>query len=320
MNYLKSISLMLLFAFLAGCFGSPPNTNTLPPIDERGDDYYRDRKERDKDRDDVIRRSRDRYRGSTTCEEELEDDRNHDCKDLCRDIYSSRSDKEDCEELAVAQIERLEELHELLEDPDDDDLADVDFEDFDTYLNISTRPFDKLVGRYSSREAEEMLLWIVENDDVAHVIEKEEDDYSTLKKLLDSAHSGGDTNSAKIHEYFTEAEVDGDPLMEYVISQGNDDAMEWFMKFINDEYSACDDETSDTCFNDVYCAIGTDIDNDLSEDWLDFEKFEDYINDVIDCLNDGECSWLNNWVTSENSDDYVEDLGDWDEEWTDLCQ
>ena len=321
MNYLKSISLMLLFAFLAGCFGPPP-TDTTPPIDL--DDYYEERKKQDEDRDSVFDRSFERYRGSTTCEEELEDDRNHDCKDLCRDIYSSRSDREDCEDLPVAQIERLEHLHDLLEDPDDDDLADVDFEDFDTYLNVSTRPFDRLVGRYSSREAEEMLLWIVENDDVADVIEKEEDDYGTLKELLESADSSGDTNSANIYKYFTEVEVDNDPLMEYVISQGNDVALEWFTDFINDEYSGCNDETSSTCFVDVYCVIGDDMDDDLSEDWLDFTDFEDYINDVIDCLNDGDCTWTpqgisGTWQTNESENDYVEDLGDWDEEWTELC-
>ena len=50
-----------------------------------------------------------------TCEDE--DDNRHDCVEQCRDIYSRRSDRDDCEELPIRQIEVLADLHELLEDP-----------------------------------------------------------------------------------------------------------------------------------------------------------------------------------------------------------
>ena len=68
--------------------------------------------------------------------------------------------------------------------------------------------------------------------------------------------------------------------MEVVIDMGNEAAVRWFQNYINDQ-AHCDDDTSVQCFT-VYCKIGDGIDDeDFSQDWLDYEDFQDYIDDVI---------------------------------------
>ena len=94
MSYFKSLSGLLLFAFLAGCFGSPVGNN--PPVD-RDNQAYDDKIKGDENREaklEIVRTGR-------ICEKE---DRDHDCKEQCGDIYTRRGDREDCEELSVAAM------------------------------------------------------------------------------------------------------------------------------------------------------------------------------------------------------------------------
>ncbi len=281
----------MLFSFVAGCFG-PPQAN-IPPVPQqpaqpavvnRPANYYNTRRERDDDRRSVLSHSRDRYKGKA-CEDE---DRDHDCKEQCRDIYNRRADREDCEELSISQIERLEELHDLLEDPKKNDLEDdVDHDDFDVYININIQPLDKYIGRYSTREAREFLVWMIENPDIAEIFEKEDDDYDAFEALLKSLKSfSGDDH----HLPFIAKADRSDKLMEVAVESGNDDLMEWFLDYINEKNNACeDDETSAGCLT-VYCRIGKEMDDDSLEEWLDYEVFEDYINNIIeDKIN--ACNW-----------------------------
>ena len=317
MNYLKSLSGLLLFAFLAGCFGS--SQTPLYPVKEgdpvRSGEEYDARKERDPNRRDVLADSRKRFSGKA-CEEE---DRDHDCKDQCRDIYTNRGDRDDCEDLSVMQIERLERLHELLEKPDADDLEDdVDSEDFDVYLNVSIAALDKLVGKYSSRKAEEFLIWMIDNERIAEIFEDEDDDHETLEALLKNLDSwSGDD---EIYKPFIE-KIGRDTLMDMAVS--NEEVASWFQDFINEENKDCEeDETDLECWT-VYCKIGKAMDDDYRDDWLDFEDFEDYVNDIIEehgCepaegveLDGTNCLWFS------EGDDSKEDVGDVDDWVDDLC-
>ena len=312
MNYLKSIGSILVFSFLTGCFGPPQANNNPRQVVNRDDAYYDRRRETDPDRRAVLDRTRTKYSGRA-CEDE---DRDHECKEQCRDIYSRRGDRDDCEELPVAQIDRLEKLHDLLEDPDKDDLEDdVDHDDVDVYLNVSIAPLDRHIGRYSSREAKEFLLWMIDNPDIAKVFEKEDDDYEALDTLLKRVEgfSGNDH-----HVPFIE-KVDGsDRLMEVAIASGNEEVIEWFQEYIHQHNSDCDDdETSSNCFA-VYCKIGDGIDDDSADDWLSFETFEDYINDIIDEETNGT-AWSPSSKRPGGADPY-EDSRDLDEDWVDaLC-
>ena len=276
MNYLKSLSGLLLFAFLAGCFGSQP---PLPDPAKEGEPVrsskeYEEIKKLDENRRDVLADSRKRFSGKA-CEEE---DRDHDCKDQCRDIYTNRGDRDDCEELSVMQIERLERLYELLEKPDAEDLEDeVEPEDFDVYLNVSIAALDKLVGKYSSRKAEEFLIWMIDNEKIAKVFKDEDKDHGTLEALLKNLDSW--SKDDEIYKPFIE-NLGRDTLMDIAVS--NEEVADWFQDFINEENSDCEkDETDLECWT-VYCKIGEKMDDDYRGDWLGFKDFKTYVNDIIE--------------------------------------
>lgn len=336
MNLVKSTGLFLTFIFLSGCFpagnggyNNNPNNNNLnnQPRNtgpSRSDSAYERRKEVDEDRSEVIEESRRRRRGSK-CEDE---DRDHDCKDQCRDIYTRRSDREDCEELTVDQIANLEELDKILKDPDEDELSDIDHEDFDVYLNVSIAPFDKHVGRYSTREAKEFIFWAITDEEIARIIKKEEDDYEILDNLLKqlASFSGDDHYKPFI------ARVDGsDKLMEVAIADGSEVVLEWFQDYINEKNGACSadnrGETHEECFK-VYCEIGKAIDDDLRDDWLSYEDFEDYIDDVIedgtncdnwDSINRPGLTSPDGATCAEGNSPY-EDSNDIEDWYDDLCR
>ena len=316
MNYLKSLSGLLLFAFLAGCFGSPQTSLPAPtkegePV--RSSEEYAAIKERNKDRPEVLESSKRRYSG-TACEKE---DRDHDCKDQCRDIYTNRGDRDDCEDLSVMQIEMLDQLHELLEKPDADDLADeVDPDDFKVYLNVSIAALDKLVGRYSSRKAEEFLIWMIDDERIADIFEDEDDDHETLKALLKNLDSW--SNDDDIYKPFIE-KIGRDTLMDMAVS--NEKIAEWFQDFINEENSNCEkDEVDLECWA-VYCKIGEAMDDDYRDDWLDFEEFEDYVEEIIEewgCLQPADPDG-SNCLWNSDGDKGIEDVGDVDDWVKDLC-
>ena len=314
MKNLKLTGFLFLFVFLASCVGSAPS----PSITLKSDaDYYDDRIRNDTNRDDVLSRSRARLRGNT-CEKELEKDKNHDCEEQCGDIYSRRADREDCEELTVRQIEILVGVHEAVEDPDDDVLADLDLEDFNVYLNVSIEPFDKLIRKYSSREAKEVLLWIAENEDVTEIIKDEDDDYKNLASLLDKLDSNN--SGADLWRPFVENIDSGDKLMEVVIEEGNEVALSWFQDYIN-EQAICDEETEERCF-EIYCKIGEGIGSDSAQDWLGYEDFQKYIDDVIEegtNANDGDGTEATPyyWGNDNNEFEDESDVNDWVE---DLCE
>ena len=335
MSFFRLTGLALFFAFVLGCMPPAPQTATPnvrggdrtprnPPRTER---EYDDRKDRDKDRDSVLNSSRKRHRGPK-CEDE---DRDHDCRDQCKDIYSGR-DRKDCEELAVTQIENLHDLHEkLLEDPDDRSLAEVDTNDWDVYLNISIKPLDKLISKYSTRETKEFLLWLIREEDIAQKFIKEDDDYRSFKELLENLASAGDTND-NIYKYFI-ANVDGsDTLMEVAATDGDEEIIiKWFLDFINEENDDCErDETSDDCW-EIYCKIGDEMDEDSRIELLSSEEFEDYVEDIIDEGTNGTIAtssapgdeWCQEGSTHADCDgspkgiiENVRDIDDW---YDDLC-
>ncbi len=223
-------------------------------------------------------------------------EQNHVCKEQCRDIYSQRDDRNDCEELTVAQIEHLDSLHSALKNPNYHNLYDIDSYDFDFYLNISMDPLEKHIKRYSQRKAVRFLLWMIDNPDIARIFQDKEDyDYDILDKLLKriKSFSGNNHHLPFITPIFRPAldikavfgpvvNIEIETLMEMAIKSGDEDLMDWLQGYINEENSDCDaDDTSLACFS-VYCKIGSGMSEDSAMDWLSYWGFEDYINDIIE--------------------------------------
>ena len=322
---IKTFFLGVAIFFTGACFGPSQtaiDTPTTPPRTER---EYEEKRQRDTDRDNVIRNTRTRYSGRAC--EDLTGREQDDCEDICKEIYSGdRGARRECEELEIDLIEDLEEVYELLEDANDDDFASIDPELFDTYLNIGISGLEEIIEDYSSKDAEEFLYWLIEDEEIGEIFRKEDDDYQALENVFEQLSST--YNPAEVWEIFDE-DIDGDDLIELVINS-SDEVIDWFMDYINERNSACEQDTeSRDCFR-VYCRIGEIINSNDRDDWLDNESFEDYIEDIIDeGVNSnnrgsqserGETSGPNKGWTYGDGNGEFEELDDLNDDWVDeLC-
>ena len=295
MDGLRKLKNGLLFVFLAGCTGaippgnSPQNSigyypstgypsNNYPPLprDEQG---YDNKIVNDPNREAVLQDSRNRLRGGF-CENE---DKNHECKSRCREMYRRKGDREECEELTVTQIEKLIDVHQVLEEADTDHLERIDFEDLKVYLNVSIAGFDNVIRDYRRNDAKEVLIWIAKDEEAAELLRDEDDDYKTLESLLKQITSFSNT---EIEEPFSkELDSRDGTIFEMAMRSGNDAAIEWFLDYIFSTDRACvgnNGDVSEACFT-VICEIGEEFnDKDYRVDWMDFPTFENYIDDIID--------------------------------------
>ena len=275
----------------------------------------------DEDRDSILQASKMRKNGDI-CEKE--DDRDEPCKEQCDEMYKRKKDREDCEELTVNQITALFELYEILEEPDVDDLQEVEVEDFDVFLNVSMAVMEDLIDDWNSREAKDFLYWVVSNEEVAVVFEKEDYDYNALTDLLKKI------SRFRYSEIYTPfiTKIEGGRLMEVAIDSRSEKVIEWFMEYIEDKNSSCQDETvSRDCFS-IYCRIGKKIDTDSMENWLDYKEFESYIEDIVEkkinANNSDDSNYSNRgdgngWQYGRGEGQF-EEIGDITDDWVkDLC-
>ena len=308
----------MLFVFSIGCTNTVP-TSGYPSTGSPGgpppsDPYYADRIRNDDDRNAVLNDSRSRF-GGRLCEDESQ---NHRCKEQCRTIYRRSDDKEDCEELAAEQINRLMNVHDILKRADDDDLRNIDLEDLEVYLNVSIAGFDDLIRDYRSGEARDVLTWIANNDEIADILRDEDDQYKTLEQLLKTLES---FSSSELEDPFTE-DINRGTLFEVAIYARNETAVTWFLEYIFNVSSSCnnDDEVSIGCFT-VICKIGDGFeDEDFLEDWFSFNSFENYMDDIIEeGINAGNSpKWSATAIT--DTDDLFEKSPYEDQTWVEsLC-
>ena len=285
-----------------------PRINLSSP---QRDHFYDERKRRDDDRREVLDRSYTRRSGNI-CEKE---DRDHECKDQCKEIYRRIRDRDDCEELTVSQVEGLYRIFTALESPVKSQLRQIDPEDFDVFLNISIAALEDLIDDWSSREAKEFLYWLINNEDAATVFEKEDDDYDTLTALLRKVRPFNFTN---IHEPFITGR-----FIEVAVNSGNEKVIEWFMEYIEDKNNACGNETvSKACFT-VYCKIGNRINKNAMKSLMGFDSFASYIEDIVDdkinATNGVHSNVGTGWTYGDGNGEY-EDSGDITDNWVkDLC-
>ncbi len=320
MKHFKYIIFLPALLFVVNCTTQPvaPIVEKKAPVPApKPESYYIEKAKRDLDKADTIERGKKKRDRGPICEGD------DDCEEICDDIYNSRRDRNDCEELSVAQVERFEEMYEILEDPDEDDLQDIDMSDagdFDVFINISIEPLHKLVGKYNTREAKDFLAWIAGDEDVAEILEDEDDDYEVLDTLLDELNTDAFLALA--------VNIDSsDNFMDLAVVAGNEKALEWIHDYLESEHDDCKLETNAGKHNCLvgYCALGVAMQDRNAEDLLDnHEYFQDYIDDLIsDKINgddtivgEGETRTTTKWDADEDSPNQIEEYDDLNEWWT----
>ena len=264
MKFLKILFGSLLIFLMSCSSGSGGNRDDGY---RRTDDEYDQKRDRDSDRDDVIDRSRKRHGGGDCAGDD-------DCEEICDDIYNRRRDKEDCEKLSSRQVELLLDVYETLERPKEDDLEDIDLDDFDVLVNISIEPLDGIVGKYTRREAKEVLIWLASNEEAAKVFKKEDDDHNILEKIFEEVHNDE-------LEALKASLEGGDNFMDLAVDSSNVEAAEWIHEFMEEKICTGGNIESSACLK-KYCELAESMKSDFAEDMLEFEFFEEYLEDIIE--------------------------------------
>lgn len=316
MNDLKKgiMGCLLIFSLLTGCLN--PFTTQEGVVESRTDAEYEAIKQSNQNRAEVIRRTSEAYSGEKCSSEQ----RRHECYKSCDDIYSSRGDETDCQELTVRQIEKLKELSDVLEEARGNDLAGIEPDIFELYLSFSIRPLDDLIDDFQRRNqvsrAENIMIWLVQNENMAKIFEDEDEDYKTLNKLLNVIEP---FESNQIYVPFSKVVDSSDTLMDIIAKErdSTDFALKWIMDFIG-ESPSCSDTVTESCF-EVYCKIGAAMNKDDVGRLLNREKevFRRYIEDILEAdIN------IDNWSPpSRITVDDLEDVDDLDDNWVEnLCR
>ena len=338
---LKLKALIGLFALLLGCTGyvppvnypsqnpSPPNNpnsyppnnpNSYPPNNSNpygnynnqnlpsADSLPRSDSEYDERDDDPDRKATlNRLKRGDACEDERE---SHECYVLCKSMYKRKPDQEECAELTPDNIEAMYEMWQDLETGRLNNLENIDAEHFDWFLKVSIAGFDSLIRGYKRSEAEEVLVWIAENDDIAEVMRDEDDDFETLEELLSLVER---FELDSVEEPFI-AEIDRKTLFEYAIETGNDIAMDYFFDYFFQTHKSCwkDTEISRECLIKV-CAIGASIDERDRDSLLDSYIFADFVKGIIKHAINGSGSG-EEWVKG-TGDQKIDNINYLDNSW-----
>ena len=269
--FLLSVSASCLLAgLLTGCGTPQPQPASDPGLD-RGDDYYDRLNEKNKgERDEALDRARQKYTGPK-CETDK------DCTKICRSLYRS-SVRDDCLSLAIANVEVLEEMHDMFKNPKEKDLDEVDEADFETYVSIDIKPFDKRVNDFSATEAKRVLAWFVENDEVRDHFRDVDDEFDMFEELLKTV-AGGNVKNA-LRRTVTKSYS----LVELATKEGDEDILAWLHDFFSEGTTGAD-KCGDKNDQEVcilqrwYCSLS--LSGDQWDEVSGFEAFETIANEIL---------------------------------------
>ena len=336
MGILKAKGLIGLFVLLLGCTGyvppvNYPNQNSYPSTNNPsypGNNYPPNystqylssidtppRSESDYDRritDDADREATlSRAKRGDSCEDERE---SHECYDLCKSLYKRADDQEECAELTPDNIEAMYDMWQDLETGRLNNLENIDPEHFDLFLNVSIAGFDTIIRNYKRSNAEDVLIWIAENGDIAEVIRDEDDDFETLEELLSLV----DRFELDTVENPFIAEIDRKTLFEYAINTGNDLAMDYFFDYFFQTHKSCrkNNEITVDCLT-VVCKIGAGIDERDRENLFDSYIFSDFVKGIIKDTINGDTSVSGEKWVKGSGDGKIDSINDLDDSWAD---
>ena len=269
MRWLYLIVTAFVLVLISSCFDSP--VETVAPTVERPASFYEALKEKDKNRDDVLEKSKETYKDSKNCEDD------DDCEDICSDIYIRRSDKSDCKELSVAQVRRMEKVHDILDDKKTNQLDDINLDDLEVIINISLEPIEKIFKTYGSTKARDVLNWIADDEDAARLFESEDADFVLLDTLLKEINSNP---SAALSRNLK----GGDRYHEIALTKDNEHALDWVHLYFEDKLceSQSTNKSEDACVLSQYCLISHSAGTDFSEVILDYSRVESFLKRMLD--------------------------------------
>ena len=252
-------------------------------------------------------RDSDRYSSRRdSCSEEK---KTHSCYELCREMYTRDRDK--CERETPDEIEAL---YDVYKDIEKIDFKRIDLDNFKNYLNASTSGLESILRDYKRSDAEEMLVWIAENSDVADIVESADDKFRILNDLLSTMVR---FDSSTVDEPFTrEINTRGDTLMDYALSFKNTEALNYFFEYVLWASIHCNNNNnvSVDCLT-VICLIGKGSDERDRSYYFDSHVFERFMEDIIkEGTNASDKVEGNKWVKG-SGDEKIDRFNDLNSSW-----
>ena len=285
----KNTSFSLLL-FLIACTPPQPslhtkNKTTGQSLNKGGavlrgvNNYNTDRDyNRDRDRD----RSRDRSSSSRSGEC---DDKKSKCEEICKDIFSNRHHREDCEELSLSDVEEMEEVVKVLQNPSKSDLEDLNLDALKDLLDISSDPLLKAIKKWKSpSKRERFLAWFARDSSAGEIIIDAEDDFDIRDALFErfwvSPSSRADLNQdIEDRKTFVEIalEEDNQPVLEWLHSSfesGCESFKGRTFRYFGEKkaYPLC-------VFGNYYC--GLKLSTEMEEKYFRYDFFTDILDEVL---------------------------------------
>ena len=237
----------------------------------------------------ITRKADDRYKGYTLCKDETD---GHTCRTYCDNIYKGNK-RTVCKAKATIQVEKLQIINQNFDEPTDDKLTEISYPDSSadiqvitaldvgTYISISARPLETHVRGYGSRTSERVLLWIINNEEIANVFLQYTDEEDSIQRTLLQKFGGSGSNTETQLKKNTRSERN--PLIETAINY-SPAATKWLTDYIWYD-SVCtagnNNGENENCFK-LFCKIGKAVDSDVRNDWFgSVETFESYLDDYV---------------------------------------
>ena len=241
---------------------------------------------------------------------DLDCEGNTSCEYACEEIYEKSKSYTKCYDLSIGEVADLDKLlfHVLMR-ADTDELDDIDMDIFEEYLEIGLDGFiDRVIGTLDDDGAddkiENIFNWIIENEDVAEVLNSEDDDNDILKELLlarcndDCSVSDTTINGTSIdiqnecvggsdEDLFSALLINTDDNENFFLKAEEGNNIELFSlghEILVEIFSYNNRTLEEECIRGFYCLL-EDSDNTLADFFLN-EDIQQYIG-TIDTYTDG---------------------------------
>ena len=247
----------------------------------RGVNNYNTDRDYNRDRD----RSRDRSSSSRSGEC---DDKKSKCEEICKDIFSNRHHREDCEELSLSDVEEMEEVVKVLQNPSKSDLEDLNLDALKDLLDISSDPLLKAIKKWKSpSKRERFLAWFARDSSAGEIIIDAEDDFDIRDALFErfwvSPSSRADLNQ-DIEDRKT--------FVEIALEEDNQPVLEWLHSSF-EQNRWCDQERGNTfrngdedrdlypvcVFHIYYC--GLSLSTDAESELFRYDFFTELLDEIL---------------------------------------
>ena len=260
--YSKGI-LFSLFFLLCACESDLVLTSST---EEKEASFFQSRREKDRDRKEVLNQSQIIYSGGEPCSSDLS------CVKICHHIFSLDSDKKDCEQLTAPQVDQFKKLYNFILEQELTSLQKINIFDLKVFLNLSPEPLFRSLKTLGPFSAKYFLNWIASDWQVARVFSEEDWDFLFLEIFLNGIQISPISS-------LREEVVEGRTFVELAWLKQNDSALFWLNDYFKGVQCAkLNGEEAESCILAQYCLLSPSFQHDVLKEIMSFKSLNLILN------------------------------------------